>query len=221
MTPYQKIVQECQNRVKQESKNLMDKQYDLNQKIEDINRAMGSIVKAQDEKISKVQSDQKSLEIALENLTKTVTARIEDCFKMLDHYQTVIDFHSNYINSITRHFDERYVTQAWLGAIQIDNVKRLDSLEQSDEILESRLRNQYDILCRHIDQSADNVMKDMMGQIPCTQPILDQIRRMANEMHVNMEGFKKELERCKYNIFYGDKKLESIFTRLDKIEGAK
>lgn len=221
MTPYQKTIQNFHNRVTQETKNCMDKQYELTTKIAEIERTVHALVKSQDEKISKVQSDHKRLEIALENLTKTMTEKIQDCFEMLDHYQTVMNMHTNHIESVFNQLDERYVRQSWLGALQIDNVKRLDKLDQHNEILESQLRNQYDILRRQIDQSADNVVKDMMGCMPSTQPIKDQITRMTDEMRVNMEGFKKELERCKYNIFYGEKKFESIFTRLDSLEDSQ
>jgi uncharacterized protein YlxW (UPF0749 family) len=219
LTPHQKIADDLHKRFLQETKNYQSQNYELNQSINELDRTVHGIERSHNEKISKLQSDQKRLEIALENLTKVMTEKMQDCFEMLDRYQTIIDTQTHYINSMTRQLDERYVRQDWLSALQIDNVKRLDSLERGEQMTASQISNQYMTLLNQIHQSADNVMKDVMAQIPSTMPIKDRIEQMANEVRVNMDGLRKELERCKYNIYYGEKKFESIFTRLDSLEG--
>lgn len=221
MNPNQKTLQDLQNRVIQETKNCMDQQYGIYQKIEETNRLLQRIVKEQDEKISKLQSDLKSLQIVIENLTQSLTDKVKACDKMLDRYQVVMDCHAKHISTFGLQCDRKYVSQHRLGVLQEDNVKRLDTLEKSDEILASHLRNQYDILCRRIDQSADNLMKDMVGQIPSVEPIKEKLTELTHDTRINMNGFKKDLERCRYQIYYSDKKIESIFTRLEKLEGAK
>lgn len=214
MSPYSRVIEECQLRLSQELKNYQTEIYQMKQSIEQLKAMVLSLAKKQDDQMAKMQTQYKASEVLNEHFTEYVKEEVKECKHVLDGYRNelqkvsglareAIDQSFNYTDRYAFYDHQKAVVQAFQDKqVQIESIK----------VELNQMCNRY----TRMECANNTAMNHLESQIPNLQPLRDYVDQNIKENSINMAGLVREIEICKNRISYGDKKFENIYTLLER-----
>lgn len=205
-------------RALQQEKNNNDFMYQTSKKLQDLSFGLSALSLNLDKTKSKCESDKKSLEIRMENLSEKVENEVDSTGHIIGDFATSminlttgVEKKFNSIELRLIQFEES--SKVWLSLIEkIDQVER--KLEKERAYVDSALLT----LKGEINEQSSLIRKDLTPVIPKSDPIKDALEERLTPIQIDFKGLVKEIEILKKAVKYSEKKFENIYTLIERLK---
>lgn len=214
-----RVAKQIDQRIAQEVKNFKEQIYTMNQDIQMLTAALATLRIDQIQKVAEMQSHCKQAQIQLENFVQQIKQDINNCFRLLDGYQTQINEQNKCLHGMLARVDQDCVSKEELSDLDIEITDRLDAIERKVDSLEKEMHFQNCLITGKITYTASALKDEITASFPSMEPIKFHVDSRTQELATDIAGFRKEIEIMKSRLHYGDKKFENIYTLIDRLKG--
>jgi hypothetical protein len=211
---------EVELRVAQELKNHQDFIYQTNQSLQNLNQGILNISNAMEKVRAASEQRCKEIEIAFENLVVKLDQRYAAIDKRLTNFERDIIFmvHANQsiVSSLRDkcsdfdHFKkDSHAHHDLVDSILVDLSKGVKDQASSLEKVTSLTK-----------QEVDAIRNDLSPKGPSAESVKKAIEEILSIMRVDLDGIIKELNLIKKSQAYDGKKIENLYTLIERLKGA-
>ncbi len=208
-------------RVAQELKNNQDFIYQTNQSLQDLKKGLDAVVLQHQKLLDKSGSDNKDVEIRLENFEEEVVKSINHCLSKVNNI-------TDYVNVLCKSIDVNYKKiseQIYLISERLANQEEQLSIcteiEKSIENLSNRLDQDIFSVKSLIQHHTSSLRDDLCKQIPKIDLTKEQLEECLKTVYVDFAGLVREIELLKKSTNYSEKKFENIYTLINRSKEGK
>lgn len=208
-------------RVTQELKNHQDFVYQTNQSLQNLKNEIFSQSFKHEKAISRYESRQKEIEIGFENLKEIVDEVCHDCIQNIGEMKTKINVLCKEVHDDIDKISKECVTiEAFnhsmdsLTDIRIGYGIQITRIEDDLKLTTNNTRSLFKVWI-------EDLRKDLTPVIPEVDPIQTKINEVKKILKVDLEGVAKEIFLLKKAIVYEQKRIENIYTLIERIKAGK
>lgn len=217
----ERICQEINQRIAQNSKNCWEAVYQINQRLDMIASSVERIENSQNEKIAALESRIKEMEIVSENLEKDVSRQWRKMADRLDMFDNEIKRYGGVVNHFTALIHDLYAVHERFTITDQILAKRIDIMEKKGDRFDTLLALNLQATSAHTKQYLHDFRDEIEARIPSMEPIKQHVAQKMDEIQVTMDGFKRELQLVKNDVDYGEKKFENIYTLIKRLSAPR
>ncbi len=207
-------------KISQDIKNHEDWMYEIGQSIRTLKEGLVDLANTHQKDISKVESDNKSVLIAFENLQEKVLKKLNDLSQRVGDLDTIcMHIHLDIENKL-HEFSKTYVKKEEVikdSELILLNIKQL---EEKNKIEKDYLETEFVKVRNLINDQIQNIGK----QIPSIEefkPLKNQMEEAFKIFKVDFDGLIKEISLLKKSVAYDQKKFENIYTLIERLKEGK
>jgi predicted nucleic acid-binding Zn-ribbon protein len=205
----------------QDKKNAQDFIYQTNQSLQNLNNSIATAKSQHEKNLALAGSNHKDLLIAFENHKDDLNQKHSDMNKRLGEVERKLVEGLKLCHACLQDFAEEYLTQKdflnvsgvhsqKLTDIEKDLVKKNDYFNVALNSLKGQFKDQI-----------DSLRKDLTPVIPEIDPVQQKIDERLNTFKVDSDGLVLEIARLKKSSTYMEKKIENLYTQIDRLKAGK
>ena len=208
-------------RVAQELKNNQDFIYQTNQSLQELRNEIFSLNSQYEKAIAKYESRQKEIEIGFENMKEMVDEVLHKCIQDLGDVKTEVNNTCKEVRNDLLRLTQECVTQTAfeytvdsLVDAGFDHGTQIVKLQNDLKVIEANTRSFF-------TQELKSLRQDLTPIVPEIDPVQVKIDEVKKVVKVDLDGVAKEIFLMKKAIVYEQKKIENIYTLIERIKAGK
>lgn len=213
-----RIKSEVDLKVSQVIKNNQDFMYGTHQSIQNINNAIVAL-SLQNEKLqNKLENSVKAVQIAFENLDERVGYVLKNCTSTVGECVTDVNHLSVDVNKTLHSMRSEFISKEEFNTFcryiecKVSAVRDfLENIIEKQKMYESNLKSK-------IDQSVGSESQKIRQEMPDLRPLQEYIDSKFEILRNDFGGLMKEITLVKKDTYYQQKKIENLYTLIDRLK---
>lgn len=212
---------EVELRVAQELKNNQNFIYKTNQSLQNLRNEILSLTSQYEKTIAKYESRQKEIEIGFENMKEMVDEILHKCIQDLGDVKTEVNNTCKEVRNDLLRLTQECVTQTAfeytvdsLVDAGFDHGTQIVKLQNDLKVIEANTRSFF-------TQELKSLRQDLTPIVPEIDPVQVKIDEVKSVVKVDLEGVAKEIFLLKKAVIYEQKKIENIYTLIERLQAGK
>jgi hypothetical protein len=208
---------EAEIRAAQEAKNHQDFIYQTNQTLQNLSEKLINLSLLHEKKIAEYSSMHKKLEIAFENLQAAVAGQTNQAIKVALESSVYV---TNASNTLQKHDEDIKKAQKAivdLSSSVVDLKQDHTSLENTSVLKNCHVHASIEQLRGQINAQIGSVRQELQPAPLDLRAIEKTIEEKLMPYQIDFAGLFKEINFLKKSTGYADKKIENLYTLIDRM----